>query len=122
MAYEIAFFIGPNDENPIYDYLNEHEEDMEQLIGIIQRLGRAGQMLLDTKGAKPLGGSLFELRQNRHRIIYFPEDKRFVLLSAFLKNTNKTPAKELDLAQKRREEYYRLGRRQVMAVVRTYIS
>lgn len=120
--YEIALFIGADDENPVFDYFLEHHQDMDQLIGIVQRLSRAGQMLLETKAAKSLGNSLFELRQDRHRILYIPEKNRFVLLSAFLKKTQKTPEKELELAHKRIEEYRHIGKRQVMEMGITYLS
>ena len=61
---------------------------------------------------KPIAGTkkLFELRikdkSNIHRILYFTfTGRRFVLLHGFTKKTEKTPAREIEIAIKRMEEY-----------------
>lgn len=115
--YEIALFLGQHEENPIFNYLiSQNEKQFQQIIITIQRLSRVGQDLLDTSCAKRLGDELFELRQNRHRITYHAESNRFILLSAFLKSTNRTPAKELELAQSRIQEYRKLRKTEVMRI------
>ncbi|MFH1632638.1 MAG: type II toxin-antitoxin system RelE/ParE family toxin [Chloroflexota bacterium] len=48
---------------------------------------------------------IYELRKNRHRILYAQDDRRFILLSAFLKSSQKTPPTEIKLAEKRYQEY-----------------
>lgn len=104
--YEIALFLGKDKENPVVEYLNKQNQwECSQIIYTIQRLSRVGQELLDTNCAKRLDDDLFELKQNRHRITYLPENDRFVLLTAFLKSTKRTPARELELARSRIQEY-----------------
>lgn len=114
--YHVAFFIGQDDSNPVFDYIHDdkNDKDLISIINVIQRLGRVGQILLDTDMAKPLGNHIFELRKDRHRITYIQDKDRFILLSAFLKKTQKTPPEEIALALKRHEEYRRNGKCQVL--------
>lgn len=109
--YKIAFFIRHNGECPVEDYLfaSTNEKDFEVLISAMQTLAQVGQALLDTNMAKDLTGykPICELVKDRHRIFY-AEDKatnRFIMLSAFLKRTNSTPVKELELAKTYWNEY-----------------
>lgn len=55
--------------------------------------------------AKHIDGPIFELRKDRHRILYCQDGPRFVLLSAFLKRTQKTPLVEIEQAHKLYKEY-----------------
>jgi phage-related protein len=114
--YQIVLFIGQDDSNPIFDYIydDKNDKDLIVIINVIQSLSKVGQDLLDTDMAKPLGGPIFELRKDRHRITYAQDKDRFVLLSAFLKKSEKTPPKEKALALERYEEYCRFGKCQVM--------
>lgn len=61
---------------------------------------------------KPITGSrkLFEIRikdkSNIHRIFYFAyTGKRLILLHGFTKKTEKTPSREIVVAERRMEEY-----------------
>jgi phage-related protein len=83
--------------------------DITTLINVIQRLALIGLDILDTHMAKRLEGPLYELRKDRHRILFAPDGVRFVLLSAFLKRTQKTPRAEIELALERFEQYKRGG-------------
>ena len=114
--YQVALFIGQDDSNPVFDYIydDKNDKDLISIIKVVQRLGRVGQNLLDTDMAKPLGDHIFELRKDRHRITYVQDKERFILLSAFLKKTQKTPTEEIALALKRHEEYRRFGKCQVL--------
>jgi hypothetical protein len=87
--YSVAFFVDHQENIPVFEYLfdQKNEKDLNVLINVIQRLAFVGQDLLDTNMAKPIEGPLFELRKDRHRIFYAKFGPRFVLLSAFLKNT-----------------------------------
>lgn len=110
--YIVGFFEDRQGNRPVEQYLFQEKNltDLVTMINVIQRLAIVGQDLLDTKMAKHLEGPIFELRKDRHRILYAPDGKRFVLLSAFLKKTQKTPAEEVDLAQERFAEYQDTGR------------
>lgn len=58
---------------------------------------------------RAMGGGLFELRlkaaEGIARVLYCTVvDRRIVMLHQFIKKTEKTPRKELDIAQKRMKE------------------
>lgn len=90
------------------------EDEIESLpIDIQARLDRFqiairehGPMALPAKHAKHLGGGLWELRligrDGIARVIYLTmQNQRVVLLCAFMKETQKTPLRELELARQR---------------------
>lgn len=90
------------------------EDEIESLPKDVKaRLGRFeiaicehGPMALPAKFAKPLGGGLWELRlmgrDGIARVIYITlVGQRVVLLRAFIKKTQKTPLRELELARQR---------------------
>ncbi len=55
---------------------------------------------------KHIENKLWELRIDRYRVLYFAfRNKRFVLLRCFLKKTNKTPQKEINIAKRRLDDY-----------------
>jgi phage-related protein len=98
----IASYVDIAGCQPVLEYmLNEkNPTDTEVIIAVIQRLSSAGLALLDIKMAKHIDGPIYELRKNRHRIM-FAEDKAkgcFILLSAFLKVTQKVPPEEVKKA------------------------
>lgn len=92
---------------PVQEYLfaGKGEKDLSVLINVIQRLAHVGQDLLDTNMAKHIDDPIYELRKDHHRILYAQDGDRFVLLSAFLKQTQKTPVKEIRLAEKWFNQY-----------------
>ncbi len=109
--YSVALFIDHQGNIPVNEYLfdQKNEKDLNILIHVIQRLAFVGQDLLDTNMAKPIEGPLFELRKDRHRIFYTKFGQRFVLLSAFPKNTPKTPQREIQIAMDYYQEYTETG-------------
>ena len=55
---------------------------------------------------KHLDGEICELRPLKNRIMFFAYDgKQFVLLSHFIKKTQKTPKREIDKAKRLMKDY-----------------
>jgi phage-related protein len=58
---------------------------------------------------RPLRGGLYELRlrgQREHRVVYVAVvGQRFLLLHAFTKKTQQTPATEIELAERRYRDH-----------------
>lgn len=49
---------------------------------------------------------VWELRVSKYRVLYFAfTGKRFILLRAFMKTTDKTPRREIKIAEERMEDY-----------------
>lgn len=105
--YSIGLFVSRDGIIPVQEYMFDEKNltDLSVLINVIQRLAYIGQAILDTDMAKHIDGPIFELRKDRHRILYCQDGQRFVLLSAFLKRTQKTPQSEIDTAYKHYEDY-----------------
>jgi phage-related protein len=68
--------------------------------------------------AKHIDGPLFELRKDRHRILFARDIRmsRFVLLSTFYKDSQKTPLEEIERAQIYWNDYLSTGRCEIFAV------
>ena len=102
---------------PVFDYMldGNDETKLNVLINVIQRLSRVGLELIDTKMVKLIDKPIYELRKDRHRILFAPYgDDGFILLSAFIKETQKTPPKEIRTAKRYHREFLNFHRYQEM--------
>lgn len=111
--YSIKFYRDKNGNEPLKEYLKElgNKTDKNSRINInkirdyIKALSEYG-----TNAGEPyikhLDGEIWELRPLRNRILFFAYDgKQFVLLSYFIKKTQKTPKKEIEKAKKLMNDY-----------------
>lgn len=107
----MGFFEDRRGSRPVQEYLAAITDvtDLSHILLVIQRLSILGQSLLETKQAKHIEGDIYELRPGRHRILYAQDGNRFVLLSAFIKKTDKTPRSEIDNALSNYREYQNTG-------------
>jgi len=103
----ISSYIDKDGINPVEKYIIEDHnvKDITVLLNVIERLSYNGLDLLDTKMCKRLTEDLWELRKDRHRIIFSQDGSIFILLSGFQKSTKKTPKKDIDLATQRLMDY-----------------
>lgn len=103
----VKFYRTEADNEPVRDWLKKLDQADRKVIGddlqTVQlgwQLGLVGEPLV-----KSLGTGLFEVRSNlpSHRIarVFFcMYQQNIVLLHAFIKKTQQTPRKELELASK----------------------
>jgi phage-related protein len=93
---------------PVRDWLKDLEREDRRVIGLdiatVQRSWPLGLPL-----CRSLGHDLWEVRcklssKRIARVVFFFFDGQLVLLSAFIKKTQKTPKDEIDLALKRLKE------------------
>ena len=119
--WQIACFQDVSGRQPVIDYISSLTslDDLELIFHVVQCLSRVGLDLVDTNMAKHIDGSLFELRKDRHRIMFARdmEKKRFILLSTFYKNSEKTPREEIIRAQTYWDDYLNTGRCEIFAVL-----
>ena len=119
--WQIACFQDAGGRRPVIDYISAltNLDDMELIFHVLQCLSRMGLDLVDTKMAKHIDGSIFELRKDRHRIMFARDMQRgrFVLLSTFYKMTEKTPPEELEKAQLYWSDYLKTGSCEIFAVL-----
>lgn len=105
--WKVEFYEDAEGYNPVQEYIFEgnDEKHVALLINVLQRLQVLGPDLQGTDMDKLIAGPIRELRKDRHRILYRRHGNTFVLLSAFLKRTDKTPLEQINLAKQRFEEY-----------------
>ncbi len=103
----VEFYQDAEGNIPVQEYMFEgnDEKRVALLINVIQRLETLGPEIQGTDMDKLIEGSIRELRKDRHRILYGRDGNRFILLTAFMKKTDKTPPEQIALAQRRFEEH-----------------
>lgn len=110
MDFEIAFYEKPDGTKPAAEFLRSLDTKMRtKMVRTIQLLQNLGFDLREPY-SKPLGDGIFELRaqvgNNISRVLYFfIVGQRVVLTNGFIKKTQKTPEKEIELAKKYRSDY-----------------
>lgn len=108
--WRVEFLRRTNGSVPVQEYLETLEEKYQAKIVANIELLRARSGRLYEPYAKHIRGPLWELRVDfgrlATRIFYFlASDKKILLLHAFMKKTEKTPAREVETAEKYYYEY-----------------
>ena len=109
MKWNVEFYTDANGVKPVKVWLMGLDEHARAVvmrnIALLEELGIG----IREPYVKALGGKLYEVRAKDHkgiyRVIYFAHTgKRFILLHGFVKKTQKTQRKEIELAKKRMQE------------------
>ncbi len=111
--YEIHFYKNKNGKEPVKEYISElagrKDKDSRiklnkimDYVKILSEYGtRAGEPYI-----KHLDGDIWELRPLRDRILFAAwNGSGFVLLHVFLKQTQKTPSREIERAKRNLTDY-----------------
>lgn len=111
--YKVEFYKNKDGKEPVKEYIIElsRKKDKNSRINLnkirdyIKTLSEYG-----TRAGEPyvkhLDGDIWELRPLRNRILFFGYDgNRFILLSCFIKKTQKAPRREIDKAQRLMNDY-----------------
>lgn len=112
MQWTIEYYVSENGKCPIMEFIDSlSPESKAKYIFIADLLTDYGLNVREPY-VKPITGTrkLFEMRikdkQNIHRIFYFAfTGKTLVLLHGFTKKTDKTPSREIDIAEKRMKDF-----------------
>ncbi len=119
--WQIACFRDAAGHQPVIDYISAltNLDDLQLIFQVVQHLSHVGLDLVDTKMVKHITGPIFELRKDRHRIMFARDMKRsrFVLLSTFYKDSQKTPLEEIEKAQIYWNDYLSTGSCEIFAVL-----
>lgn len=117
--YNIEIYIAPNGKSEIKEYINnlniKKDKDSKikynKIIAYIRMLKING-LNLGEPYIKHIENEIWELRPLRDRILFASwSNNKFILLSVFMKQTKKTPRREIEKAKeflndyKRRDEY-----------------
>jgi phage-related protein len=110
MTWTIDFYRDTEGNVPVEDFLvSLSEKDRARIARTINLLEEYG-LQLGLPYVKHLRGKLWELRiragRRAYRVIYFAYvGQRFILLCGFLKKTQKTPRRELEIAERRMSSF-----------------
>ncbi|MGE0267965.1 MAG: type II toxin-antitoxin system RelE/ParE family toxin [Candidatus Omnitrophota bacterium] len=110
MKWTCSYYVTDSGRVPVKEFIDSLTSRTQQkffaVVGMLEHLGKS----LPEPHAKSLGNGVYELRfrgQEGHvRILhFFYDDNRCVLTNGFIKKSNKTPKKEIELAEDRRTQY-----------------
>ncbi|MGL5764595.1 MAG: type II toxin-antitoxin system RelE/ParE family toxin [Sarcina sp.] len=112
--YNIKFFKKQNGEIPVLDYMKNLEkksvksknarvkrDKIEKSLDILKERGTS----IGAPTIRHLEGNLYKIRVLDSRMFFFRDNEDFIMLSHFIKNTQKTPEKEKAIARKRSKAY-----------------
>lgn len=116
--YKIHYYKDKNGKSSVEEYIRELEKRTDKDSRI--KLNKIHKYIVDlsTSGLslgepqiKHLDGEIWELRPLRDRILFvaWQEDGSFVLLHHFMKDTQKTPQREIDKAKREYKELLERG-------------
>lgn len=102
------FYQSSAGTEPVRDWLKDMDADDRKIVGKdIQKVEFGWPIGMPY--CRPMGKGLWEVRSNLSsgriaRVLFCIHDEMMVLLHGFIKKTQKTPDKELELARKRMKE------------------
>ena len=109
-SFEVIFYKTSSNICPVKDFLLDTDIKMRAKISSLLEILEDYGNLLREPYSKYLRDGIFELRRqsgnNISRILYFFYcDNKIILTNGFIKKTNKTPRKEIELAKSRKADY-----------------
>lgn len=108
--FEIIFYEISDEDKPVEDFLDSLEPKMwAKLVGILQILQEKGNSLREPY-TKHLDDGIFEVRAKvgsniSRTLFFFMVGKKIILTNGFIKKSQKTPPREIDIAKERRTDY-----------------
>lgn len=105
-----VYYATDSERIPVKKFIDSlNTRTQQKFFAVVEMLEKYGKSLPEPH-AKYLGEEIYELRfkgQEGHiRVLhFFYHENKVVLTNGFIKKSNKTPKKEIDLAISRRETY-----------------
>lgn len=111
--YKVILYRDKNGESEIEEYLKELQRNeskdakikFKKITAYIDKLELQGTRIGE-KYVKHIEHDIWELRPLRDRILFaYWENNKFILLSIFMKQTRKTPKREIEKAKRNLKEF-----------------
>lgn len=112
--YKIIFYQNQNGESEVENYINtlrkqvnnkDNRVKLNKIIAYINLLSEQG-LELGSPYIKHLEDNIWELRPIRDRILFaYYANNKFLLLTYFMKETQKTPKREIEKAKRLLKDY-----------------
>ena len=113
--YEIEIYEDKNKKSEIKEYIKnlnknkskDNNRKLNKIIAYIRVLQEKG-LSIGEPYIKHIEADIWELRPLRDRILFaYYDNNKFILLTVFMKQTRKTPKKEIEKAKRYLEDYKR---------------
>ena len=106
-----TFYKSLSGKEPVREWLKDLVSSDRKIVGVDIKTVEFGWPI-GMPVCRPLGNGLYEVRSNLGdksiaRVIFCIEKNTMILLHGFIKKTQKTPQKELELAVSRKKEIYK---------------
>lgn len=113
--WKVIYYVSSSGNNPVSDFLDSLDKPTQtKLLRVVGNIEEYGLLSAIPHIKKLSGTPLWEIRvlgKSNARIIYVvPTKTSILLLHGFIKKTNKTPSKEIEIAKGRYKEYLLLIR------------
>ena len=111
--FKVFFYEDSEGNSEIKNYIQDLQKKKDKdshikynkVVSYIDMLKKYG-LALENKYIKHIEGEIWELRPIRDRILFaYYENNSFILLSLFVKKTQKTPKREIERAKMLLQEY-----------------
>lgn len=106
--WKVIYYVSPSGNNPVKEFLDANLKAKVKALRIFSNIEEYGLNSVIPHIKKLAGTSLWEIRilgDDSARILYVTRsEKKILLLHAFVKKTDKTPLKEINVALKRLRE------------------
>lgn len=106
--WKVAYYVSSSGGNPVKQFLDDNLKAKAKALRIFSNIEEYGLLSVIPHIKKLTGTPLWEIRilgADSVRILYVTrEAKQVLLLHAFIKKTNKTPSKEINIALVRLKE------------------
>ena len=109
--FRVDFYKENDGSKPLGDFIRSLDTKMKaKVVANLRLLEEYGNKAREPL-SKSLGDGIFEIRTiengNIVRILYFFDNDRIIIATnGFVKKQQRTPQSEIDLAKKRRDDYY----------------
>jgi len=109
--YTCTFYKTVSGNSPVEDFIESLDEDTQDKFIYKKELLEYFGPQLRCPHTSEISEGIFELRfkgkEGQIRILFFfYYEKQIILVHGFVKKTQKTPKKEINIAKKRKTEYY----------------
>lgn len=110
MEWTVEYYRDTTGKEPAADFIDAFSHETRAKAFRIIKLLKDHGVLLKEPYTRQVRGKIRELRikdnQGAIRILYFTyTGRRFILLHGFIKKTDKTPEREIEVAEKRMDDF-----------------
>ena len=104
--WEVVLYASKDGRDSVVKEIDDFgENDSIKVFKVVELLKKYGHSVLETH-IKHIDGKIWEIKIDRYRVLYFLyENQHYILIRAFIKKTQKTTKREIEIAERRYADY-----------------